>query len=131
MMNKPEEVIMACLAALWVVITYVLIRFTGAQWSYVLMVTGFTAVWAFVAFVLWQAGRIEKIYPLLIGALVAFWWPLLDWFSVRGVVATPTSEVVMLVKPWYASWWFKLVLAVAPVVLGYVRMWRKMQKPKF
>ena len=80
MMNKPEEVIMACLAVLWVVITYVLIRFTGAQWSYVLMVTGFTAVWAFVAFVLWQAGRIEKIYPLLIGALVACWWPLLDWF---------------------------------------------------
>ncbi len=62
MFSKPEEVIMACLAALWVVLTYVAVRFTG-HWGTVLAVTGFTALWATVVFLLWQAGKIEKLYP--------------------------------------------------------------------
>lgn len=131
MMNKPEEVIMACLAVLWVVISYVLVRFTGAQWSTVLLVSGLTAIWSLAVFLLWQAGRVGKIYPLLIGALVACWWPWLDWFAVRDVQVAPQSDVLVVVKPWYASWWFKMSLSMLPVLIGYVRMWRKSQKPKF
>ncbi len=129
MFSKPEEVIMACLAALWVVLTYVAVRFTG-HWGTVLAVTGFTALWATVVFLLWQAGKIEKLYPLALGGLVACWWSVLDWFALRGVTV-PAGDVLVMQKPWYASWWLKLTLSAIPVVLGYVRMWRNSQKPHF
>lgn len=129
MFSKPEEVIMACLAAFWTVLTYVAVRFTG-DWTTVLMVTGCTAVWAVVVFLLWQAGRLGKLYPFAWGGLVACWWAVLDWFALRGV-AVPAGEVVVLSKPWYASWWLKLTLMALPIVVGYVRMWRKSQRPKF
>lgn len=129
MFSKPEEVIMACLAVLWVVMTYVVVRFTG-DWGTVLTVTGSTALWAAVSFVLWQVGRADKLYPLLLGGLVACWWAILDWFALRGINA-PSNNMMLLQKPWYASWWLKFILAAIPVVLGYVKMWKRSQKPKF
>lgn len=130
MFSKPEEVIMAILSALFVILTYFIAGYSGASVTYILMITGFTAIWALATFLLWQAGRIEKLYPIVLGALVACWWPWLEWFAVRGVVATG-GEVLMVSKPWYATWWFKIVLAMLPIVIGYYRMWRKSQKPKF
>lgn len=131
MLNKPEELIMAFLLAVWVVLTYCAAAYaTGASVKYVFLITGFTALWSVVSFVLWQAGRASGLYPVLAGALVACWWPWLDWLAVRGVAATG-NDVLVVVKPWYASWWFKLTLVALPIVGGYVRQWRKSQKPNF
>lgn len=131
MLNKPEELIMAFLLAVWVVLTYCAAAYaTGASVKYVFLITGFTALWSVVSFILWQAGRANGLYPVLAGALVACWWPWLDWLAVRGVAATG-NDVLVVVKPWYASWWFKLTLVALPIVGGYVRQWRKSQKPNF
>lgn len=130
MFSKPEEVIMAILATLWVVATYFIAGYSGASPKYMFLITGLTVVWAVASFLLWQAGRVERLYPVLIGALIACWWPWLDWFAVRNVVV-PQGEVLLMTKPWYASWTFKLILALLPIVLGYVRMWRNSRKVKF
>lgn len=131
MFNKPEELIMAILFAIWVGLTYCAAAYaTGASAKYVLLITGFTALWSVASFLLWQAGRVSGLYPVLVGAWVACWWPWLDWFALRGVVATG-SDVLVVVKPWYASWWFKLTLSALPIIGGYVYQWRKSQKPRF
>lgn len=130
MFQKPEEVIMVILAAAWVVLTYFLAGWTGATAKYVLLITGLTAGWAVLAFWLWKAGWADKLWPLLLGALVACWWPWLDGFALRNVVA-PAGGVLVVGKPWYASWLFKLILALLPVLGGYAHKWRKAQKTKF
>ena len=131
MFQKPEEVIMAILAAAWVVLTYFLAGWTGATAKYVLLISGLTAGWAVVAFWLWRAGWADELWPLLLGGLVACWWPWLDGFALRHIVAPAAGEVLVVGKPWYASWLFKIILALLPVVGGYVYKWRKGQKPKF
>lgn len=130
MFNKPEELIMAILFVLWVGLNYMAAAYaTGASVKYVLLITGFTTLWSLVSFLLWQAGRVNGLYPILVGAWVACWWPWLDWFAVRGVV--PTGDILVVVKPWYASWWFKLMLTALPIVGGYAYRWRQLQKPNF
>lgn len=122
MFDRPEEILMAVLAALWIVVTYVLVSFFGASAKYIWMITGLTAVWSLVSFLLWQGNRTHLLWPVLLGLLVACWWPYLDWLVVRGVApaaAAGNTDIIVLQKPWYASWPFKLILAALPVIGGY------------
>lgn len=124
MFQKPEELIMAILFAFWVVITYFLSAyFTGATTKYVFLISGFTAVWAFVSFLLWQAGKLGRLFPLVLGALVACWWSWLDWLANR--------DATEFVIKWYNGWTFKLILAMIPVIVGYFYQWKQSRKLKF
>ena len=51
-MKKPEEIIMAVLAALWVILTYFVLTYIGAHLETSLTITGLTLLWCVVAFVL-------------------------------------------------------------------------------
>nr|UOP04790.1 hypothetical protein LVJ77_11665 [Conchiformibius kuhniae] len=62
MLSKPEEVIMAVLAAVWVVLTYFLAGWTGAAAKYVLLITAFSGVWAVLAFLLWKTGWAGRLW---------------------------------------------------------------------
>ena len=53
-MKKPEEIIMAVLAALWVILTYFVLTYIGAHLETSLTITGLTLLWCVVAFVFWQ-----------------------------------------------------------------------------
>lgn len=129
MLNKPEEFIMAILFVIWVGLTYYAAAYaTGASVKYVLLITIWTALWSVVSFLLWRAGKVGVLYPVLAGALVACWTPWLDWFAVRGVVG---NDMLVINKPWYASWFFKMLLVLVPTVGGYIYQWRKAQKPNF
>ena len=46
MFKRPEELIMAVLAALWVVFTYFLASYFGAPTQTALLITAFTLIWA-------------------------------------------------------------------------------------
>ena len=46
MFKRPEELIMAALAALWVVFTYFLASYFGAPTQTALLITAFTLIWA-------------------------------------------------------------------------------------
>lgn len=127
MFDKPEEIMMAILLALWVSLSYFLASYTGASIRYVLLICGFNAAWAVLAFILWKANFIGKLWPLLIGVLVACWWPWLNWFATRHI----QGDVIAITPPWYASLTFKLIYAVIPVILGYFWKWRQTQKPRF
>lgn len=122
MFDRPEEIIMAVLAALWIVATYVLASAFGASAKYIWLITGLTAVWSLVSFLLWQGNRTHLLWPLLLGLLVACWWPYLDWIAVRNLApaAATADGVIVLQKPWYASWTFKLILSALPLIGGYV-----------
>lgn len=125
MFNKPEELIMAILFAIWVGLTYVLAAYTGVGISTILWVTGSTAVWAVAVFWLWRVGKLNAMtYPLGLGAWVACWWCWFNGWAMRGG-ADPAA------LPWYTAWWFKLLLSAVPTVLGYFYEWRKAQKPTF
>lgn len=121
MFDRPEEILMAVLAALWVVATYVLASFFGASFKYIWLITGLTGIWALVSFLLWQADRAHLLWPILLGLLVACWWPYLDWIAIRniGPSAADVGGMIVLQKPWFASWTFKLILSALPIIGGY------------
>ncbi|EFE48845.1 hypothetical protein NEIELOOT_02436 [Neisseria elongata subsp. glycolytica ATCC 29315] len=69
---------------------------------------------------LWQRDRIRLIWPLFLGLLTACWWPLLDWYAVSKFVGPgAVADTIVINKPWFASWTFKIVLALVPTVAAY------------
>ena len=125
MFNKPEELIMAVLAGLWVVASYFLAGFTGASAKYVFLITGLTLGWSALSFTVWRADRLSAWWPVLLGLMAACWWPWLDWLVVRGVVPESSNGVIVLNKPWYASWTFKLTVSLLIAAAGYAYKWQR------
>ncbi|MCP1660222.1 hypothetical protein [Neisseria perflava] len=131
MFKRPEELIVLILAVLWIVLTYFLAAYTGAAAYTVLLISVLTAVWAVVCFFLWQRGLSRLIWPLFLGALVACWWPWLDWYAVKDFIAPGAeSQAIVVAKPWYAGWTFKIILAAIPVALGYAFKWKRARQTK-
>lgn len=131
MFKRPEELIVLVLALLWVALTYFAAASFIADAPTVWLIAGFTFAWAAVCFVLWQRNFSRLIWPLFLGFLVACWWPLLDWIAVKDlVVSEAQSETVLLAKPWYATWTFKLILAAVPVLAGYFFKWKRAKHRK-
>lgn len=125
MFKRPEEFIMAILAALWVVLTYFIADYLGAPTHTTLLITALTLIWAIVFFIVWQRNASRLIWPLFLGLLVACWWPFLDWYAVSGILVPGASgDTIVIAKPWYATWTFKIILAVIPVLLGYAVKWK-------
>lgn len=120
MFSRPEEIIMAILGLLWLVGSYFLAAYSGINSPHIFMITGLTLLWLVLAFVLWQRGFYRHTWPLLLGLLLACWWPALHWIARDAAAA-----------PWYAGWTFKLVLAAVPVVAGYVWKWQQQRRRKY
>ena len=129
MFKRPEELIMAVLAALWVVFTYFLASYFGAPAQTALLITTLTLIWAALFFGLWQRGHTGAIWPIFLGLLVACWWPFIDWYAISGFV-TPESvnETIVLNRPWYDTWTAKIIWALIPTVLGYVYKWKRSRR---
>ena len=69
------------------------------------------------------------IWALFLGSLVMCWWPYLDWFAIKDIVVPASGgEAIILNRPWYASWTFKFILSLIPVVLGYTYKWKQAKK---
>lgn len=120
MFKRPEELIMAVLAALWVVLTYFAASYFGAPVHTALLICTLTLIWAAILFLLWQRDRIRLIWPLFLGLLTACWWPLLDWYAVSKFVEPgAVADTIVINKPWFASWTFKIILALVPTVAAY------------
>ena len=131
MFKRPEELIMASLALLWVVLTYFIVDYFGAVSQTTLTITGFTLLWAVLFFVLWQRNLTRALWPIFLGLLVACWWPYLDWMSIRNLLLPGAeSDTIIIAKPWYATWTFKFILAAIPTLLGYLWMFKQHQKRK-
>ena len=64
MFKRPEEIIVLVLAVLWVVLTYFLAAYCGADAYTVILITGLTLVWAAVCFRFWQKGWERNIWPV-------------------------------------------------------------------
>ena len=129
MLKRPEEFIMAILAALWVVLTYFIADYLGAPTHTALLISALTLIWALVFFILWQRNITHLIWPVFLGLLVACWWPFIDWFAIRGFV-TPESinDTIVLNRPWYDTWTAKIIWALIPTVLGYVYKWKRSRR---
>lgn len=131
MFKRPEELIVFVLGLLWVVLTYFLTSYLGADTYTSLVITGFTLLWAVVCFMLWQRDLSRMIWPWFLGLLVACWWPLFDWFAVKDFIETGAeSQAIVVAKPWYASWTFKIILALIPVALGYFIKFKRARQAK-
>lgn len=129
MFKRPEELIVAILAILWVVLTYFSANYFGAPTQTSLLITALTLIWAAVCFVLWQRNLSRYIWPCFLGLLVACWWPFLDWFAISGLVpAQSVSETIIVAKPWYATWAFKIIIALVPAAIGYFIKWKRSRK---
>jgi hypothetical protein len=130
-MKKPEEIIMAVLAALWVILTYFVLTYIGAHLETSLTITGLTLLWCVVAFVFWQKNLMAWLWPVFIGLLIACWWPFWDWFAIKDVVDTSRiGDTLLMTKPWYATWAFKFAIAIVPTLIAYVAAWKLAQKRK-
>ena len=92
MFKRPEEIIVLVLAVLWVVLTYFLAAFCGADAYTVMLITGLTLIWAAVCFRFWQKGWERTIWPVFLGCLVACWWPMLDWLAVKDIIVPTTRS---------------------------------------
>lgn len=119
MLSKPEEIILAALGFIWVVATFFLCRRLGMDWIYCLQIAGATLLWVIVLFVLWQHDKTRLIWPVFTGLLVVCWWPVLDWIALPQITPVSGNDFIILQRPWYASWTFKTLLALIPVLLGY------------
>ena len=46
--------------------------------------------------------------------------PLLDWYAVSKFVEPgAVADTIVINKPWFASWTFKIILALVPTVAAY------------
>ena len=121
-LKRPEEVIMAVLGALFVVLTYAAASYFGAQGQTALLVAALTLIVLLPAFLLWQRNRAAWLWPCLLGLLAACWWP---YFDARGEQSLPVgllqqdAAAAVSALPWYAGWTFKLIFAALPVLAGY------------
>lgn len=130
-MKKPEEIIMAVLAALWVIFTYFILSYNDVRTETTLTITGLTLLWAVVAFVFWQKNLMAWLWPIFVGLLIACWWPFWDWYAVKDVIdQSRIGETLLLTKPRYATWEFKFAIAIIPTLLAYVGAWKLAQKRK-
>lgn len=121
MFRQPEELILATIAVVWVVMTYFIGTWLGADLATTLKITLATLLWVVLLFILWQQDKIRWIWPLFLGLLTACWWPYLDWIVKRGLVdSAEAANTIILAAPWYASWTFKLLIAILPVLVGYL-----------
>lgn len=131
MFKRPEELIVLILALLWVALTYFTAAYFIADNYTVLLITSLTFVWAVVCFVIWQRNLSRMVWPLFLGALVACWWPLLDWLAVKDILlAGAQNDAILVAKPWYAGWTFKLILAAVPVLAAYFVKWKRAKQRK-
>ncbi|MDK4697849.1 hypothetical protein QDY71_08845 [Kingella negevensis] len=118
MFNKPEEILMAILAAIWMGANYYLAALaTSAMPKYTFMITIAVVVWTCLTFWLWHKEVLFRVYPIMLGLLVGCWTFWLDWFT-QGVNPAP----------WYATWWFKLILVALPIVGFYGKEWANRHK---
>ena len=62
-LKRPEEVIMAVLGALFVVLTYAAASYFGAQGQTALLVAALTLIVLLPAFLLWQRNRAAWLWP--------------------------------------------------------------------
>lgn len=125
MFKRPEELIVAVLAALWVVLAYLIANYLGAPAQTKLLIAALTLICAAVCFVLWQRNLSRAVWPFFLGLLTACWWPYLDWMAVRDILQPGAESAAIVVnRPWYAGWTFKIIIAAVPVVLGYAVKWK-------
>lgn len=129
-LQRPEEVIMAAIGALWVVLTYLCADYLGAPTHTTLLIAALTLIIILPAFLLWQRNRIKWIWPLFLGLLACAWWPFLDWLAVKDIIVPDNGNTLIIQRPWYADWWFKSLLALIPTFIGYALMWRQHKKRK-
>ena len=131
MFKRPEELIMLVLAVLWVILTYFLCGYFGVPAQTSLLIAALTLIWAAASFSLWQRNYSRLIWPVLLGLLVACWWPFLDWYAVKDIVVPGMEHQAIIVnKPWYAGWTFKFILALIPICAGYFFKWKNSRKSK-
>ena len=119
MFKKPEEILMAILALLWVGMNYYFAGIaTAAALKYTFIITGSVLVWTVISFYLWRRDWIYRGLPVLVGLYVGCWTFWLDWFA-EGKTAADGSSI------WYTSIWFKLVLMVLPMIVWYAWSWKR------
>ena len=130
MLNKPEEFIMAVLAGIWVVITFIICRYLHLPTDTGLLVTTLTLIWALVFFLLWQRGRTCKIWPVFLGLLVMCWWRAICYSSTEIILNNDNSTSTLV--HWYGSWTALIIYALIPVIAGYGFKWwqHKRRKPQ-
>lgn len=126
MFRTPEDLIIAVIGILWVIATYFIGYYLGADASTRWSITLFTFAWFVLSFYLWRHNLITFVWPIFLGMLIACWTPYLDWIAIRDYVAmNPGKDVIILTRPWYASLPFKLVLCSLPVLIAYLSMWKR------
>ena len=114
MLRQPEEYILFILGILWVILTYIICKWIGMNAVFTIKITVATALWCTLTFVLWQYDKLRWLYPLLLGLAVVCWLPLLDW------LAQLNNKSYDAITAWYATRVCKSLLALTPVIVGYV-----------
>ncbi|MDF7675510.1 hypothetical protein PT286_02010 [Neisseriaceae bacterium ESL0693] len=123
MFNKPEEFIMAILAGLWVVLTFIICRYINMPTDTGLLTTALTLLWALVFFLLWQRGLSRSIWPVFLGILVICWWRAIYWSGTQ-IVLNGNNQAQTEIS-WYAQWPALIIYALIPVAIGYFIKWQR------
>ncbi len=124
-MRKPEEFIIAVIGILWVILSYFIADYLGAPTQTTLLISVLSLLWVIVAFIVWQRQWMDWIWPVFLALLVACWWPLLDWLAIKDIILpSANTDTIVIAKPWYDTWTFKIILSLIPMLLGYAAKWR-------
>ena len=122
MLNKPEELIMALLAALGVVLTFIFCRYLNMPTDTGLLTTTLTLLWAVIFFLLWQRGLTRHIWPIFLGLWVVCWWRAIYWSATQIILNGDNNAHTEI--SWYGSWPALITYALIPVVIGYLIKWQ-------
>ena len=124
-MRKPEEFIIAVIGILWVILSYFIADYLGAPTQPPLLICVLSLLWVIVAFAVWQRHWMDWVWPVFLGLLVACWWPLLDWLAIKDIILpSANTDTIVIAKPWYDTWTFKIILSIVPMLIGYAAKWR-------
>lgn len=128
MFQRPEEFIMAILAILWVILSYIVSSYLDAPAYVSLLIGALNLIWATVFFIFWQRSyAISWVYPIFISLNVACWLPLLDWIAQQHAQTSLPPTL-----PWFGSTTFQIIIVLLPMMILYglkLKRYWKNKKP--
>ncbi|MFH4354809.1 MAG: hypothetical protein WDW20_04470 [Neisseriaceae bacterium] len=134
MTKKPEEIILAALGIVWMFASYFLARYLGMDIGTSIQLLLYNAVWVIFFYSVWKNAFLYLTWPVFLGAFIAAWTPLLDGYAQLhkpGSVTTQSLSWACAPLPWYATWYFKFILVMSVVFIGYLILLIKNRKIDF
>ncbi|QRN41691.1 MAG: hypothetical protein GKC53_06230 [Neisseriaceae bacterium] len=129
MFKKPEEIIIAILGIVWIILCYFINRWLVVSNDITVQIILYNIVWVITTFLVWKNEKIYLTWPIFLGLFVTAWTPLLTWYAQKSAgYDIQTANLMCIQMPWFATWYVKFGLVLAVMFIGYIILLIKNRK---